>query len=271
MDFLHSELDGCEQPFPLVDAMPAPGSEQDSNPNAPYVFSTTHWSIVLAAAERDSSPEALTAMEHLCRAYWYPLYAFVRRKGYGPHEAQDLTQEFFSRLLAGDGLAGVDQRKGKFRSYLLASMNHLLTNEYHRAQTQKRGGGAPHFSLDAVAAEDRYGIEPVDNLSPDKLFERRWAETLLDRVVARLREEWEGRERAQSFDDLKVFLLEPRGEAPFEETARRLGITLPALKSAVQKLRRRYRELFQAEIASTVARPEEVEEEIRSLFAALSG
>jgi RNA polymerase sigma-70 factor (ECF subfamily) len=248
--------------------MTGTGSEKGSNSPGAWVFASTHWSIVLAAAERDS-PRALGALEHLCRAYWYPLYAFVRRKGHDPHEAQDLTQEFFSRLLAGDGLAGVDQRKGKFRSYLLASMNHLLTNEYHRAQMQKRGGGAPHFSLDAVAAEDRYEIEPVDHLAPDKLFERRWAETLLDRVVARLRGEWESRERAQRFDDLKVFLLDARGEARFEETARRLGTTLPALKSAVQKLRRRYRELFQEEIASTVAGPEEVEEEIRSLLAAL--
>ena len=242
--------------------------EHDSSPLTARVFATTHWSLVLTAADA-ASPQADGALESLCRTYWYPLYAYVRRQGRGPHEAQDLTQEFFSRLLAGDGLASVDRRKGRFRSFLLASMNHLLANEYHRARTQKRGGGAPHFSLDAVEAEERYGVEPADLLSPDKLFERRWAETLLDRVVERLRVEWDGRERAQRFEDLKVFLLDAKGTVSFEAAARRLDCTVPAVKSAVQKLRRRYREIFHEEIAHTVARPEDFEEEVRSLLQAL--
>lgn len=245
-------------------------SDQNLDPAARggRVFASTHWSVVLLA-RRDDTERARAALAELCRVYWYPLYAYVRRLGRSPEDAQDLTQEFFSRLLTGDGLAGVDRSKGKFRSFLLASMNHLLANDYHRAQAQKRGGGAAHFSLDAVAAEERYGIEPADNLSPDRLFERRWAEALLDRVVDRLRAEWKSRERAQSFDDLKVFLLEAKGAESFEESARRLGITLPAVKSAVQKLRRRYRELFEKEIANTVSRPEEIKDEIRSLFEAL--
>ena len=248
--------------------MAASESDLRAPPAGAGVFATTCWSVVLQAKE-GSSIQSTEALERLCRAYWFPLYAYVRRKGHNPHEAQDLTQEFFSRLLAGAGLAGVDRSKGRFRSFLLASMNHLLANEYHRARTQKRGGGAPHFSLDAVAAEERYGIEPVDQLSPDKLFERRWAEALLDRVVERLREEWAVRERAQRFDDLKIFLLDAKGTVSFEEASARLGTTVPAVKSAVQKLRRRYRELFREEIANTVTRPEEVEEEIRSLFEAL--
>jgi DNA-directed RNA polymerase specialized sigma24 family protein len=248
--------------------MATDGSENGSAPRVARVFATTQWSVVLLAADSSSS-EAAGALENLCRAYWYPLYAYVRRKGHSPHEAQDLTQEFFSLLLAGEWLVGVDRSKGKFRSFLLAAMNHLLLNEYHRARAQKRGGGAPHFSLDAITAEDRYRIEPVDQLAPDKLFERRWAETLLDRVVARLREEWDGRERAQAFEDLKVFLLDVKGTVSFEEVANRLGVTVVTVKSAVQKLRRRYRELFQDEIAQTVARPEDIEEEIRSLFQAL--
>jgi RNA polymerase sigma-70 factor (ECF subfamily) len=243
-------------------------SEPGSTSPLARVFATTQWSVVLSAVDT-GSPQAVSALEKLCRAYWYPLYAYVRRKGYGAHEAQDLTQEFFSRLFRGDGLADVDRSKGKFRSFLLASMNHLLANEYHRARTQKRGGGAPHFSLDAIAAEERYRIEPVDHLAPDKLYERRWAEALLDRVVARLREEWDGRERAQRFDDLKVFLLDAKGTVSVEEVANRLQVTVPAVKSAVQKLRWRYRELFQEEIAHTVARAEDIEEEIRSLFQAL--
>lgn len=250
--------------------MATDGSEAGPPPHLARIFATTQWSVVLRAVDPSSS-QAANALEQLCRAYWYPLYAYVRRKGHGPHEAQDLTQEFFTRLLAGEGLATVDRSKGRFRSFLLASMNHLLANEYHRERAQKRGGGAAHFSLDALAAEERYGVEPVDQLGPDKLFERRWAETLLDRVVARLREEWDGRERAQRFEDLKIFLLDAKGAESFEEAARRLSTTVPTVKSAVQKLRRRYRELFEEEIASTVARPEDIEDEIRSLFRALEG
>lgn len=248
--------------------MATDGSETGSAPHVARVFATTHWSIVLQAADSSSS-EAAGALENLCRAYWYPLYAYVRRRGHSPHEAQDLTQEFFSRLLAGEGLAGVDRSKGKFRSFLLAAMNHLLANEYRRSRTQKRGGGALHFSLDAIAAEERYGVEPVDQLSPDMLFERRWAETLLDRVVATLHEEWDARERTQRFDDLKVFLLDARGTVSLEEVASRLEVNVSTIKSAVQKLRRRYRDLFLEEIAQTVARPEDVEDEVRRLFQAL--
>ena len=245
-------------------------SEQNLDPaeGGARAFRTTHWSVVLAARDAQS-PRAHEALEKLCRAYWYPLYAYVRRQGQGAAEAQDLTQEFFSRLLADETLTRVDPARGKFRSFLLATMNHLMANEWDRAQAQKRGGGCTHFSLDAVAAEDRYQLEPLDVESPDKLFERRWAQTLLDRVVERVGAEWDLRHPAIRFDNLKVFLVGRKGDESFADAASRLSTTVPAVKSAVQKLRVRYREIFRQEIAETVSRPEEIEEEIRHLFDAL--
>lgn len=231
-------------------------------------FTTTRWSMVLAAGQA-SSPEAQAALEELCRAYWPPLYAFVRRQGHGPEEAQDLTQEFFLRLLQQDGLARMDQGKGRFRSFLLASLKNLLANKWHRARTQKRGGEAVHFSLDDPAREACYDAGLADTLTPDKLFDRRWAETLLERVLVRVRDEWDARDRQQRFDELKVFLVERRGTAPFAEVATRLGVTVPALRSSVHRLREAYREAFLQEIAHTVATPEELEDELRHLLAAL--
>jgi RNA polymerase sigma-70 factor (ECF subfamily) len=230
-------------------------------------FASTHWSVVLAAAG-EHSPQSAAALEKLCRAYWYPLYSFTRRQGHGPQEAADLTQDFFSHLLATNALATVHPRKGKFRSFLLACLKNLIANEWNRARCQKRGGGAPLFSLDEEAAEGRYQLEPVDGLTPEKIFERRWAETLLGRALERLRQECNGAEKTRRFDEVKVFLLGERGEHSFPDVAARLGLSLSAVKALVHRLRSRFRELIRDEIAQTVGRPEDVDQEIRDLFAA---
>ena len=248
--------------------MPVPESK-GSLAAGGQAFATTHWSAVVLAGG-DSSPDARAALEQLCRAYWQPIYAFVRRQGCGPEAAADLTQEFFSRLLASGALASVDRAKGRFRSFLLTSVKNLIVNEWRRAQTKKRGGDAAIFSLDEQSGEERYQNELADALTPDKLFDRRWAETLLERVLLRVRDEWNARDRQQRFDELKVFLVERRGTVPMVEVAARLGVTVPALRSLLHRLRQSYRKAFLQEIARTVAAPEEIEDEIRHLLAALN-
>ena len=223
---------------------------------------------MLRAGQRDA-PGSAEALEKLCRAYWYPLYVFARREGHGPEEAQDLTQEFFSRLLARNYLQTADPNRGRFRSFLLGAMKHLLANERRASNRQKRGGDAIVFSLDAHEAEERYRIEPVDPGSPDRLYEKRWAETILARVLDQLEAEFTG--HAMRFDELKVFLIEAKGTASFAEVAARIGVTELALKSVVHRMRRRYGQLFREEIAQTVADPADVEDEIRHLLAALAG
>lgn len=231
-------------------------------------FRTTHWSVVLQAGGAGELSGA--ALEKLCRAYWAPLYAFVRRQGHDAHAAQDLTQEFFARLLADNSLARVHPDKGRFRSFLLASMKHFLANEWHRAQARKRGGGCEIFSLDEAREEEHRGVEPADDATPDRLFERRWAETVLACVNAKLRREYESAGQADRFEALKVYLLGDRDAVSYAESAARLGLTESAVKSAIYKLRQRYGEMFRAEIAHTVGRPDEVEEEIQFLLRALS-
>lgn len=239
----------------------------DSASRAPRSFATTRWSIVLHA--RDDSTEARRALSTLCGAYWYPLYAYVRRQGRSPHDAQDLTQEFFARLIAKDWLGAVARERGRFRSFLLAAMKHFLANEWDRAQAQKRGGGAECFSIDETTAEGRYLHEPADIASPEKLFEQRWASALLDQVLARLREEMTAGGKAAQFDVLKGCLA---GEKPQHAAlAAQLGMSEGAVKVAVHRLRDRYRALIRAEIAQTVADPAEVDDELRHLFAALAG
>ena len=236
-------------------------------------FVTTHWSMVLRASSHPSS-QSLGALEKLCRAYWYPLYAYVRRQGHDAHEAQDLTQEFFSRLLQDNSLASVQPSKGRFRSFLIASLNHYLANDWKHSQRQKRGGGHIHFSLDEETAEDRFRHEPADHFTPEKAFERRWAETLLQGVLDRLRDEWEGKAAGAAtcrFDDVKPFLLDGKEAAPFADAARHLGITEASLKWAVHKLRKRYGEMFREEIAHTVSGGDQIDDEIRHLFLVMSG
>jgi DNA-directed RNA polymerase specialized sigma24 family protein len=233
----------------------------------PSHFATTHWSLVLAARDR-AEPGADAALASLCSLYWYPLYAFVRHRGHGADAALDLTQEFFGRLLEKDFLAAVDRGKGKFRSFLLAACNHFLANERDRACAQKRGGGKPVLSLDAADAEGRYVSEPADDLTPERLFERRWALALLQQVMARLRGEFEAKGKGRVFDRLRNFLIGEKGVG-YRKAGQELGLSESAVKVQVHRLRERYRELLHEEIGRTVGSPEEIEEEVRALFAAL--
>lgn len=233
-------------------------------------FGTTLWTEVLQAADSSSSNSG-AALEKLCRAYWYPLYAFVRRQGYDVHEAQDLTQAFFSDLLTKNFLDRVDRGKGKFRSYLLARLKNFLANEWTYQRRQKRGGGQTLFSLDETDAEGRYVEEPADNATPERLYERRWAQAVLDEVLRKLGSEYETAENARRFTELKRFLVEADQADSYADVATRLAMSPAAVKSAIHRLRQRYRELFRQEIANTVVTTAEVDEEIRYLFAALQG
>jgi RNA polymerase sigma-70 factor (ECF subfamily) len=245
---------------PLDESVPA-GARQ---------FVTTRWSMVVAAGGPSTSG-ARDALEKLCRTYWYPLYAFVRRQGHGPADAQDLTQAFFARIIEKHGLGGVDRAKGRFRSFLLASMKHFLANEWDRARAQKRGGGLQFTSLDAKSAETRYSLEPADPMTPEKIFDRRWALTLLDEVLSALRREYGVAGNAELFEALKGTLTAEADAAPYADVGRALGMSEGAVKVAVHRLRRRYREILRAEIAETVADPGEVEDELKHLVAVLSG
>ncbi len=240
----------------------------ESRPGA-GVFPETRWSLILRAGT-GGSPQSADALESLCRAYWPPLYAFVRRRGFSVHEAQDLVQEFLARLLERRDLDRVEPAKGRFRSFLLASMNHYLANEWERARRQKRGSGRPIFSLSQALEEGEPGLEAASDATPETEFERRWAETVIQRTLTRLREEWNRRYQPQHFDVLKTFLIEDRGSAPFAQTSHQLGVSESALKSVVHRLRRRYREVFYDEIAQTVGTPDEAEEEIRHLLSVLA-
>lgn len=229
------------------------------------VFVTTHWSVVLSAQDKDS-PRSTEALESLCRTYWYPLYAFVRRQGRGPHDAQDLTQGFFARLLEKGYLKSAACEKGKFRTFLLVSLKRYLTGEWERQHAQKRGGFAPIVSIDQELAESRFAAELAHRLQPDVLFDRQWAMTLIERVMARLQEEYFASGRAALFEQLRGCLVRDESAQPYAEIAARLHLTEAAIKMAIHRLRARYREILREEIADTVSAPEEVEEEIRHLF-----
>ena len=231
-------------------------------------FAATRWTLVLSAARGSQTPRAATAMAELCRIYWYPLYAFIRRRGHAAPEAEDLTQGFFARLLEKNFLAAADREKGRFRTFLLMAVKRFLANEYDRAQTQKRGGGQRIVSLEGVEPETRYCLEPADTMTPERFFEQQWALALLDQVLTRLEAEMTAAGKAALFEAMKGHLAGSREET-YAVTAARLGMTEGAVKVAVHRLRRRYRELLQEEIAHTVAGPEEIEEEIRYLFACL--
>ncbi len=231
-------------------------------------FEATRWSVVFAAGSDDAAQAA--ALEHLCGTYWYPLYAFVRRQGRSPEDAQDLTQAFFARLIAKRDLAAADPVRGRFRSFLLAAMKHFLANEWDKARALKRGGGVHVTSLDAGDAETRYLREPADPVTPERIFERRWALTLLDEVLRRLRADYEARGQRVLFESLKDTLTGGGGEDGHAAAALRLGMTEGAVKVAAHRLRRRYRDLLRTEITATVDTPAEVDDELRHLFAVLS-
>lgn len=238
-------------------------------PRSP-VFITTHWSIVLSASSRNDAAGAHAALESLCKAYWSPLYGYVRRRGYSPEDAKDLTQEFFARLLDRNGVAGVTPEKGRFRSFLLASMNHFLADEWDKARAQKRGGPCVVF-LDLETAEAQFGEFPAAGLSPERAFEHRWAIALLQQVYRRLEDEHSQKGRRELFEVLRGALAGASGDAPYAELAGRLKISEGAVKVAVHRLRQRYRELLREAISDTVSSPAEVEDELRYLYRALAG
>ena len=233
----------------------------------PQLFLTTRWSVVLAS-QRRSSPESEAALETLCRSYWYPLYAYVRRSGHGAHDAQDLTQEFFARLLEKNWLRAAAPERGRFRTFLLVAMKRLLAKEWHRARAQKRGGGAMPLPLDLTDVEQRYASEPA--LSPDEVFERRWAMTLLEQTLARLEGEFAEAGKPKEFELLKDWLTAGRGEIPYAELAGQLASGEGAARVAVHRFRKRFRDLYREAIAQTVSDTSEVESEMRHFAAILS-
>ena len=245
----------------------------ESQPNteaaAPRVFATTHWSVVLAAGEGDSEPARL-ALETLCRGYWYPIYVYVRRKGYGQDEAQDLTQEFFAQLIAKERLRLADRQKGKFRTFLLAMLDYFLAREWSRAHRQKRGGQFIFISLDQETPEERYRLEPADNDTPEKKFVRQWALTVLEQAMNALERECIGNGKGPLFSQTKELLSSERDGATYAEIAQCLNMAEGAARMAVLRLRRRYAELLRKEIGQTVSEPEEVDEEMRYLLCAVS-
>ena len=233
-------------------------------------FTTTHWSVVVAAGQSDA-PQATEALEKLCRAYWYPLYAYVRRRGYGAEDAQDLTQEFFVQLLRKNYPARADRTKGKFRTFLLHSLSQFLVDQRERASALKRGGQQVFISLDADSPEERYRLEIPDALTPEKLFERRWAQTILDRALVRLRGEFVEKGQEAAYQVLQAF--EPGEQSPlsYADAAARLGVSESAVKAMIHRLRRRHGELVRDEIAHTVSTVSEIDEELRHLVAVLRG
>ena len=234
----------------------------------PSQFPTTRWTLVVAAGD-PRRKEARSALVSLCESYWYPLYAYVRRRGYPADKAQDLTQEFFIRVLEGRYLDRADPEKGRFRAFILSSLKFFLADEGDRERARKRGGGVV-LPLELSTGEKRYEREPGHDETPERIFERRWALSVLDRVVERLRIEFAHHGRPEHFDRLKVFLL-GQSDAPYAALAREMNTSEGAIKVAVHRLRKRYRELFRQEIADTVADPADVESEIRFLAAALMG
>jgi RNA polymerase sigma-70 factor (ECF subfamily) len=232
-------------------------------------FATTHWSVV-AAARDPAAPGARAGLAQLCSAYWYPLYAFIRRQGFNADQAEDLTQEFFARLSDRDALSSVDRAKGRFRSFLMGSCQHFLANQRDRARAKKRGGDRKLFSIDFQEADGRYSNEPSHQETPERLFERRWALTLLDRVLACLHAEYEQDGKTALFEQLKARLTGDDGAATYADGAASLGMTEGGVKVAAHRMRRRFRTLLREEIGRTVAEPDQIEDEIRSLFATLA-
>jgi DNA-directed RNA polymerase specialized sigma24 family protein len=230
-------------------------------------FVTTHWSVVLSAQDSHCA-RSRQALETLCRTYWYPLYSYSRRTGHSPPDSEDLTQGFFARLLEKAYLKAAARDKGRFRTFLLVAFKRYMANEWDRQHAQKRGGFAPVVLIDQELAESRFASEPTHNLSPDLLFDRQWATTLLERTMTQLQQDYAASGRAQLFECLRSCVARDESALPYAEIAVRLKLTEAAVKMAVRRLRLRYREILQHEIAQTVSAPEEIEEEIRHLFAA---
>ncbi len=233
-------------------------------------FATTHWTVVLGVGDSDTT-QTRAALEKLCHTYWYPLYAYVRRCGYSPEDAQDLTQEFFARLLERKWVERADPQRGRFRSFLLGVFKHFLADERDKMRAQKRGSGIKPIPLEVAGAETRYQWEPPDNLTAEKIYEKRWALALLENVLARLRREYEADGKEVLFAKLEACLTKARAAVPYHALGKELQMSEGALRMAVHRLRTRYRQLLRSEIADTVLSGEDVEEELRHLFRVLSG
>jgi RNA polymerase sigma-70 factor (ECF subfamily) len=233
-----------------------------------HEFATTHWSIVLAAGDV-ARPRADEALAQLCENYWYPLYAYVRRRVSDVHEAQDLTQAFFEQLLERRAVEKADPDRGRFRAFLLTACKRFLVNEWHKGRAQKRGGGRRPLSLDFESGESKLSLTAVDALTPEEIFEREWAIALLERVMEWLRAEYTAKQRQRYFETLKAYLAGSPKDGSFAAAARALGISETTAKVATHRMRKRYRELLRDEIAQTVERAEQIEEEIQDLFVVL--
>jgi len=241
---------------------------ESSTPSQRANFATTHWSLVLEAGHR-SSPDSAEALASLCGIYWYPLYAFVRRRGASSTDAKDLTQEFFVHLLEKQSLQAADPNRGRFRSFLLTAFKNFLSKQHERDQAQKRGGDIKHLSIDFESGEQRYQFEPADDWTPEKIYERRWALTLLDHVIVQLQQEYDRDNKAELFEQCKGHLT--GAGADYEEAANLLGMTEGALRVAVHRMRSRYRALLKAEVATTLDDPEIVDDELETLRRAIRG
>ena len=245
--------------------MKGPGTPRNDSVSGVGSFTTTHWSVVLTARDGDTT-QADAALEKLCRTYWPPLYAYIRRDGYSMEDGQDLTQEFFGSFLKKKWLGHLQHREGKFRSFLLTFLKHFLSDQRDRADAQKRGGHCTFISLDQFAAEERDRIEPVARLTPDQVFEQQWARTLLERALRRLREEYAAKGGLELFEQLKDIQPGVHGSVNYSEIGQRLGLAEGSIKAAVHRLRKRHREILHEEIAQTVSRPDEIADEVRDLM-----
>jgi RNA polymerase sigma-70 factor (ECF subfamily) len=232
-------------------------------------FVTTQWTVVLAAGKR-STPQSDGALEELCRTYWFPLYAYVRRRGHTREDAEDLTQAFFTRFLARNYLEGLSAERGRFRAFLLAALKHFLANEWDKSQRQKRGGNVIHLSLDWQTADTQFQVAATAEPGPDQAFDREWALALLAKVIERLQTECETDGRGKQFAELKIFLTAGKGELSHAEAAEKLGMEETAVRVAVHRLRKRYRQLLRDQIAQTLDEDADVDEEMRALFRAFS-
>ncbi len=233
------------------------------------VFATTHWTVVLAAG-KDPSARSDEALGKLCETYWYPLYAYVRRQGKAPEDAEDLTQQFFTRLLQKNYLANADPERGRFRTFLLSSLKHFLVNEWKRASRLKRGGGQSCISLNVEAAEERYAAEPTAEALPESLYERQWAVALIERVFETLRGEYGAADKGTLLEELKGFVWGEKNSASYAEIGGKLSLSEGTVKVSVHRLRQRFRELLREEVAQTVSQPQDIDGELRHLIAVLS-
>jgi RNA polymerase sigma factor (sigma-70 family) len=247
-----------------------PDTKEAPGAVAQPLFATTHWSVVLSTADQDS-PEAAAALEQLCRTYWFPLYAYVRRTGYSPEDAEDLTQQFFARFVEKRSFGVANPARGRFRTFLLKSLQHFLADDWRRAHRVKRGGGVLQVPLDAVAAESRYLAEITDTMTPERAYEQHWASTLLEQVLEQMHQDYSRAGKKQLFEALEDLLWGPDPEVCYAVLAKNLGLTEGALRGAVFRLREHYRERLRAEVAHTVSAPGEIDAELHYLKSVIGG